>query len=277
MASVDRRRRLIVTADDFGASRSINQAVFEAHHKGVLTCASLMVNGEAFDEAVEIARICPNLAVGLHLTLCCGRATLGAREVPGLLNDNGTFRRSVLAAGLAYFFSRQLEKQLSKEIAAQFDKFAATRLYMDHVNGHLHFHLHPTILSLVLSEMKRRGAGKMRLTHNPISVEPKISTDRTLYRWSHWLIFKILSRRAKVILCKEGIAHTRNVFGLLQDSRITEDYLLKLIPQLPPGDSELYAHPSLDKFRHEYLALVSPRVKSAIQNGGIELIRYQDL
>src|SRR5688572_11246996 len=104
MASAERRRRLIVTADDFGASTSINQAVFEAHHKGILTCASLMVNGDAFDEAVELARLCPNLGVGLHLTLCCGRATLGVENVPNLVNDGGTFRRSALAAGLAYYF-----------------------------------------------------------------------------------------------------------------------------------------------------------------------------
>jgi hypothetical protein len=52
---------------------------------------------------------------------------------------------------------------------------------------------------------------------------------------------------------------------------------LKLLPELPPGDSELYSHPSLDKFRHEFDALISPRVKAEIKNLGIELIRYQDL
>ena len=91
------------------------------------------------------------------------------------------------------------------------------------------------------------------------------------------MIFNRLSARARRILRREEFAHPAHVFGLLQDSRITEDYLLKLVPQLPQGDSELYAHPSLEAFSHEYLALVSPKVKGTIQEHGIELIRYHDL
>jgi hypothetical protein len=58
---------------------------------------------------------------------------------------------------------------------------------------------------------------------------------------------------------------------------VDENYILKLLPELPPGDSELYSHPSLDKFKHEFDALVSPRVKEQIKKLGIERIRYQDL
>jgi len=277
MASAERRRRLIVTADDFGASTSINQAVFEAHHKGILTCASLMVNGDGFDEAVEIARICPNLGVGLHLTLCRGRATLGVEKVPDLINDDGAFRRLPIAAGLAYYFSREVREQLSKEIHAQFDKFAATGLRLDHVNGHLHFHLHPTVLALLIPEMKKRGVRALRLTNEPIGIDSKIGGGRPLYRWSHWIVFKFLSARARPLLRREGLAHTAHVFGLLQDSRVTEEYLLKLIPELPPGDSEVYTHPSLQEFSHEYLALVSPQIKTAIGKREVQLIRYQDV
>jgi chitin disaccharide deacetylase len=277
MASGERRRRLIVTADDFGASASINQAVFEAHHKGVLTCASLMVNGDAFDEAIEIARLCPNLGVGLHLVLSYGRAALGMQEVPDLLKDDGTFRRSAVGAGFAYYFSQGLKEQLSKEIAAQFEKFVAAGLRMDHVNGHLHFHMHPTVLALLIPEMKQRGVRTLRVTNEPIAIDSKIAGQRQFYRWSHWMIFNRLSARARPMLLLGGFAHTARVFGLLQDSRITEDYLLKLIPELPPGDSEIYAHPSLEEFSHEYLALVSPKVKAAIHERGIELVRYQDL
>jgi hypothetical protein len=52
---------------------------------------------------------------------------------------------------------------------------------------------------------------------------------------------------------------------------------LKLLPELPEGDSELYSHPSLDTFKHEFDALVSPRVRRLVNELGIELIRYQDL
>jgi hypothetical protein len=52
---------------------------------------------------------------------------------------------------------------------------------------------------------------------------------------------------------------------------------LKLLPELPPGDSELYSHPSLDEFKREFDALISPRVKDLVKTLGIKLIRYQDL
>jgi len=67
------------------------------------------------------------------------------------------------------------------------------------------------------------------------------------------------------------------VFGLLENARVTEQYIVKLLPELPEGDSELYSHPSLDEFKHEYEALISPRVLDAIRAEQIELIRYQDL
>jgi hypothetical protein len=52
---------------------------------------------------------------------------------------------------------------------------------------------------------------------------------------------------------------------------------LKLLPRLPAGDSELYSHPSLDNFKHEFDALISPRVKEQVGRLGIRLIRYGDL
>jgi hypothetical protein len=79
------------------------------------------------------------------------------------------------------------------------------------------------------------------------------------------------------VLRLKSIKHTDVVFGLLQDSRVNEDYLAKLLAALPAGNSELYSHPSLDQFKHELDALVSPRVKALVEARGIRLIRYRDL
>src|ERR1051325_4807396 len=78
-------RRLIVNADDFGRSSSINQAVIRAHREGILTTASLMVNEPACAEAVQMANDNPRLGVGLHLTLLCGHSALPATAIPGLV------------------------------------------------------------------------------------------------------------------------------------------------------------------------------------------------
>ena len=78
-------------------------------------------------------------------------------------------------------------------------------------------------------------------------------------------------------MAQRRIRHTDAVFGLLQNGRVDEDYLTRLLPQLPPGDSELYSHPSLEDSQHEFDALVSPRVRDLIRQLGLKLIRYQDL
>jgi hopanoid biosynthesis associated protein HpnK len=277
MASAEARRRLIVNADDFGASKSINAAVIDAHRRGILTTTSLMVNGAAADEAVELARENPRLGVGLHLTLCCGSSALPPAQIPNLVNERSEFRNSPVLAGMLYFFSPSARRQLEKEIAAQFEKFVRTGLLLDHVNGHLHFHLHPAVFSILRREVKQRNVRAIRITNDPLGIDWPLGTGRWFYRLSHAFIFSWLAKRARLFLRENGVQHTDFVFGLLENARVTEPYILKLLPRLPEGDSELYSHPSLDEFKHEYDALISPRVIDAIRAEKIELIRYQDL
>jgi hypothetical protein len=87
----------------------------------------------------------------------------------------------------------------------------------------------------------------------------------------------VLSGRARPVIRKMGIRHTSRVFGLLQNGRVEESFINRLLPSLPPGDSELYSHPSLHEFKHEFDALISPEIKGQVKQLGIELIRYQDL
>ena len=130
-------RRLVVNADDFGRSAAINQAVMRAHREGILTTASLMVNEPAQEEAVALARDNPRLGVGLHLTLLCGHSALPPEKIPGLVNADSEFTDNPAGAGFRYYFQRHLREPLREEIHAQFQRFRATRLPLDHVNGHL--------------------------------------------------------------------------------------------------------------------------------------------
>ena len=270
-------RRLIVNADDFGRSRSVNEAVVRAHREGILTTASLMVNEPGFDEAVKLAKENPRLGAGLHLTLLLGHPALPPEKIPGLVNARGEFSNSPAGAGMNYFFKRGLRGQLRAEIHAQFEKFHATGLPLDHVNGHLHLHLHPVIFNILMEDAEKLGIRHLRLTRDCFSRSRKISRGHFFYKIFHAAIFAMLSGRARKTLGQKNIRHTQITFGLLQNARVDEDYILKLLPELPPGDSELYSHPSLDEFKHEFDALVSPRVKEQINQLGIELIRYQDL
>jgi len=270
-------RRLIVNADDFGLSHPVNEAVIRAHREGILTTASLMVNEPGFDEAVKLAKENPKLGVGLHLTLLHGHSALSHDKNPGLVNAHGEFSNSPVGAGMKYFFDGDLVEPLRAEISAQFDKFRSTGLILDHVNGHLHLHLHPVIFKILMRDSEKLGIHHLRFTRDCLARSRRMSRGHLFYRVSHAAIFEWLSSRARETLRQKNIKHTQITFGLLQDGRVDEDYILKLLPEVPPGDSELYSHPSMEKFKREFEALISPRVREQIQKLNIKLIRYQDL
>src|SRR6185503_5640756 len=145
-----KERWLIVNADDFGLSAGANHAIIRAHREGILTSASLMVNEPGFDEAVELARENSRLGVGLHLTFLCGHSTLPPDRIPGLVNERGEFSSNPVQLGFQYFFQRDLREQLRAEMLAQFEKFRATGLPLDHVDSHHHLHAHPTIFRILI-------------------------------------------------------------------------------------------------------------------------------
>lgn len=277
MARREQPRRLVVNADDFGRSPAINAAVLRAHREGILTTASLMVNGAACAEAVQLARENPKLGVGLHLSLVCGTSALNQKNIPDLVDAQGNFSNDPVGAGFRYFVCGGLRPQLEAEIAAQFEKFHQTGLALDHVNGHLNLHLHPVIFDILCANAARWGIRCLRVTRDLFWLNARLAGGQWLYRASHAPVFALLSRRARPALARLGVRHTRFVFGLLQNARVDEEYILKLLPNLPVGDSELYSHPSLDEFRNELDALTSPRVRALVAELGIELIRYQDL
>jgi len=145
------------------------------------------------------------------------------------------------------------------------------------VNGHLHLHLHPTIFRILIEDAEQLGVERLRLTFDPFWLNLRLASGHLGYRLLHAVVFQRLAAHARPVLRQRRFLHTSRVFGLLQNARVDEQYVLRLLSRLPAGDSELYSHPSLDEFRNEFEALVSPRVQQQIQALGIQLIRYQDL
>jgi chitin disaccharide deacetylase len=269
--------RLIVNGDDFGISSAANRAIVKAHKEGILTTTSLMVAGNAAGHALSLAKRNPSLGVGLHLTLAAGKSTLKPTEIPGIVNQRFEFDPSPVRAGLRYFFIGDLRPRLRQEINAQFAEFRLAELPLDHVNGHLHFHLHPTVFGLIKRHWTQWGINAVRLTNDPLWTNLKLARGRYVYRLSHALIFGILSRRARTALARRSIKHADATFGLLQNDHLDEQYLISLLQSLAPGTYEVFCHPDESDHAHETAALTSPKVREIVQDRGIELIRYQDL
>ena len=268
------RRGLIVTADDFGLHPRVNAAVERANRHGVLKAASLMVGAPAAHDAVERARRLPSLRVGLHLVLADGAATLPAGQIRALVGPDGRFGDAMVRDGVRFFFLPAVREALAREIRAQFEAFAATGLPLDHVNAHKHFHLHPTVLSLVLSIGREFGLRAVRL---PFEANAP---------W--WLRPWIGLMRAR--LTRAGIAYNDYVVGIEHTGGMDEAALLDALARMPPeGVGEIYCHPaeagegpiaaSMRAYRHadELDALLSPRVAAAIAAAGLACGGFADI
>ena len=145
---------LIITADDFGLSTEVNEAVEAAHRSGVLTCASLMVTGPAAADAVRRARTMPNLGVGLHLALVDAPSALPANDIPALIDPKtGHLGARPVFTGVQIALLSRVRDQARAEIRAQFEAYRQTGLPLDHVDGHWHFHQHPMVADIVIREM----------------------------------------------------------------------------------------------------------------------------
>jgi hopanoid biosynthesis associated protein HpnK len=266
-------RFLIVTADDFGLHPAVNEAVEQASQHGILTAASLMVGAPAAADAIRRARTLPRLRVGLHLVLVDGAPLLPASAVPRLVDRSGRFGTRMALDGARYFLSPEARRQLEAEIRAQFRAFAATGLTLDHVNAHRHFHLHPTLLGLMLRVGREFGMRAVRYPYEPMRLIKAASlSQRAAAAALHpWLL--LMRRRLR----RAGVIHNDQLFGIGRSGAIDETTLMQALRALPAGVTEIYLHPatlsgaavaaSMATYRHadELAALVSPRVRALLQ------------
>ena len=264
---------LIVTADDFGLHVAVNRAVEQATREGVLTAASLMVGAPAAADAVQRARE-SGLAVGLHLVLADGWSVLPPRRIPALVDAEGRFGNNMVRDGVRFFTLPSVRRQLEAEIRAQFQAFADTGLPLDHVNAHKHFHLHPTLLEMLLRIGEEFGIPAVRLPREPAWAARRaggsIAGPAVASLLSPWLA--IMRRRLRAA----SIAHNDYVFGMSGSGAMDEAWLLEILARLPDGVTEIYLHPAVESgaaiaasmsgYRHsdELAALLSPRVRAAV-------------
>jgi hopanoid biosynthesis associated protein HpnK len=273
-------KRLIVTADDFGASIEVNEAVERAHRDGILTAASLMVAGDAAADAVARAHALPTLGVGLHVVLVEGRPVLSPERIPALVDVAGNFRTDMARAGLTIFASPAARRQLAAEVEAQFAAFAATGLPLDHVNAHKHFHLHPTIAGTILKVGQRYGMRAARAPIEPRALLRLVDGTDTGPR-----IETIWARLVRARMRRAGMLVPDRVVGLAWSGAMTGDRVRGILERLPDGLTEIYAHPATGTYsgaapgydyRGELAALVDPLAKTILTRDRVALGRFAD-
>ena len=246
-----------------------------------------MAGGDAFDDAVRIRRDCPELGVGVHLTLVGGRPVSAAHLIPSLVDEQGCF-----FASYPHFLAQYLKgnirlDEVERELTAQIEKVLLAGVNPAHIDSHQHLHVVPGIAGRVLALARRFSIRAIRIPAEPLfflgGLSP--SVGRLVGRTGLTLLAEAFRARA----VKAGLAVTGHFYGMLAGGRMNGETLLSVLSQLPDGVSEIMVHPGV---RDEALALQYPwgyhwdeelqalgaaQVKTELQQQQIQLISYREL
>lgn len=263
----------MVNADDFGYTNDVNEGIVAAHRQGILTAATLMANGRAFDRAVELATQYPTLDIGCHLVLVGGQSLIDGREYPH------SIRQLIpeIAAGKWKPFD---------ELRAQVERILAAGLAPTHLDTHKHTHLLPSVLDAVARIGEEFRIPWVRRPFDfPLSGGPAPLARRLISK-----AFGFLRPRFHEVLTRHGCRTTDHFAGFELTGEFRTEDLIRLIEHLPEGSTEFMCHPGYcgeelrsaptrlkESRERELAALTDPRVRDAVAANGVLLTRYGDL
>jgi predicted glycoside hydrolase/deacetylase ChbG (UPF0249 family) len=289
-----RRAHLIVTADDFGVSPGVNEAVLEAHRAGALTCASLAVTGEAWREAARMAIATPSLEVGLHFVLAAGAPVLPAGSVSSLVSHDLMFhKRDGLA--LRALSGRLRRSDVALELEAQTQRFLSVGLRPAFINGDQHVHVLPVVREVVIEKAvslgipvrapnERFAGGFGSILGGSVRKAPRLMSKMLLRVGAH--AFLVLAKRSGVVT-NQWFA---SPFGLWPDARFDVYAFIQLVKNLDVGVTELMVHPAypddglarfwriplgeLDHRKQELYTLLDADFRNLLMDSSIELTTF---
>ena len=278
--------RLVVNADDFGLCESVNDGIVLAHRSGIVTAASLMAVGRAFDQAVDWCRRIPSLDVGVHLTLVAEPPLLS--KASSLTGDDGRLPPGAGAFARGYLEGRIRPADIRAELRAQIERVLDHGLRVTHLDSHQHVHALPGVAELVLGLSVRYGIPFVRAPVEPWRIDwpPNFHALSRLARAAALRTCWTLAR-----LAQPDRARFRPLrfLGFTEGGRLDGARLQRLLQTLQPGRAyELMCHPGFTpaspevqrwNYHHELelQALTNPGIRSAIAERGIRLCCFRDL
>lgn len=155
-------KKLIVNADDFGLSIETNRGIVEAFQRGILTSTTLFTNMVGFEDAVIQIKKNPDLGIGIHLNLTCGKPVSPVREVFQLVDSEGNFEKSLEKFSVKYYLKGINSKQIKTELKAQIEKFLDYGLEPTHIDTHQYIILFPRVYYIILDLMHKYKIRKLR-------------------------------------------------------------------------------------------------------------------
>lgn len=279
--------RVIVNADDFGLCPAINQGVVKAYDEGIVTSASLLPTGEAWEEAAALARARPGLDLGIHLALTQTAPVSSPEAVPSLAGDSGRFPRTWPVFVSRYLRGAVSRREIAAELRAQIERGLATGLPFSHLDSHQHIHMLPSVLRAVLglaAEYNIRGIRWPRQRRG----RPRAGTWLgRLGRAAQGQVLAAACALGRRGVSANGLLSTDDFRGFAEAGRWTTDSLAAALAGLDGGLTEIGCHPGADdqldetlgwgyRWKEELRALTSREVAEAAQFNNVMLTTYRE-
>lgn len=271
-------KRLVINADDLGLHPRIDEGIFVAHVDGVVTSASVLAAGPTAVEAIGRAQKA-KLGLGLHLCLTSHLTPSAPAGDVRWLAPGGRFRRSWAELSAAWLSRLIPAEEIITEFRAQARRAQELGAQIDHLDTHQHLHLLPGMTSIV------------EVLAAELEVPVRWPFERPT---AHWLLHPRSALKAALLGSLAEAKPPRGVkrvraLGVFESGRLTERRLLRLLEKVQDGDNEIVTHPGLQpgtvpqdpdwryQWEAELAAVLSPRVRAAIDASGIKLLTYGQL
>ncbi len=246
-------RQLIVNADDFGLTAGVNRAIVETHGAGIVSSATLMAKGAAFDDAVERARAAPTLSVGCHVVLVDGTPVSEPDAVDTLLairsaEPHKFYSRLPAVAARAVFGGFDPD-QLVEEITAQIRTIQSAGLEPTHLDTHKHTHVFPEILAALVRAARICGVPALRNPFVPVAVASATQfagKPRLWKRYGQVRMLRSFARQFRVKVRRAGLLTPDGIVGVVETGSFNTSLLRQALTNLPEGTWELVCHPGYD-------------------------------
>jgi hopanoid biosynthesis associated protein HpnK len=276
-------KQLVVNADDLGLTPGVNRGVVRAFQEGIVTSASLLVTGSAFDDAVALARQNPELDLGLHLTLVEERAVLGRDVLPSLVDETGRFPRTSAEFIRRAILGRIRWDEVEREVAAQIAVFQKTGLRLSHLNSHQHLHMFPPVYEIV----RRLTRGMQNVWIRNAAGDWRKSPGVRTLRWAQRLGLNVTCLAARGLHDRSQPQMPDGICGFEVSGCLTRSALEQILRTIPHGFYELICHPGEDdadtrtqyshwgyRWAEELDALTAPETRVLLREHGIDLTSF---
>ena len=230
-------RSLIVNADDFGRSKSVNDGIAEAFRLGILTSASIVANGAEFDSAVALTQQLDGLGVGIHLVLDEHPPVLPPSQIPSLVAKDGHFRpRSQQFTKMVV--TPRMQDDILSEWDAQILKALAAGVNLDHIDGHGHCHAHPRVAQAIVTLAERYDIRHIRLPMESLTWRSERASVPRFVEKAILNSFAMGSRR----LWGGKLTFPQHFYGFSEGGHMTASTVRRVAQLAPAGVSELMVH-----------------------------------